>query len=104
MMIFMYKYKSLYTIILQVLLAGYQVIVVADSSSQLDFTEKQRAWLKEHPVIRLASDNAWPPFEWVDENKRFKGIANDYMQIIEKNWLLSLCVISINHGLKSLTR
>jgi len=50
----------------------------------LVLSPQQRAWLDEHPVIRLASDYAWPPFETIDGRGRYRGIAADYMQLLER--------------------
>lgn len=56
----------------------------AGSTTGLDLTNAQRAWLQAHPVVRLASDIAWPPFEWVDGDKQYQGIAADYVRLIEE--------------------
>ncbi|MCW8987193.1 MAG: transporter substrate-binding domain-containing protein [Gammaproteobacteria bacterium] len=49
-----------------------------------ELTDKEKAWLDAHPVIRLASDSFWPPFEVIDDKGRYSGIAADYMHLIEK--------------------
>lgn len=48
----------------------------------LDLTDEERAWLLEHPVIRLGADPAYPPFEFFDSEGIYKGIATDYLRII----------------------
>lgn len=61
--------------------------VIADQESlfvDLDFTPAELAWMEAHPKIRLASDPAWPPFEYIDENNQYKGIAADFMGLIEE--------------------
>ena len=35
-------------------------------------------------MIRLATDIAWPPFEWITDEGQYQGIAADYMHLIEK--------------------
>lgn len=45
-------------------------------------TEEEKAWLKEHPVIRLASDSAWPPYESIDNAGRYEGICASYMTLV----------------------
>ncbi|MBL1274986.1 MAG: transporter substrate-binding domain-containing protein [Ectothiorhodospiraceae bacterium] len=42
---------------------------------QLSVTEKQ--WLADHPAIRLGVDPDWPPFEFIDEQGRYRGIGAD---------------------------
>ncbi len=50
----------------------------------LDLTDEERAWLLAHPVIRLGADPAYPPFEFFDSEGIYKGIATDYLRIIEQ--------------------
>jgi PAS domain S-box-containing protein len=54
-----------------------------DSASVL-LTEEERAWLREHPVIRVAQDPGWPPVEFADERGEPSGIANDYLKLVEE--------------------
>lgn len=54
------------------------------SGKTLQLTPDEEAWLKQHPVIRLASDYFWPPFEMIDEQSNYQGIAADYMKLIEQ--------------------
>jgi len=51
------------------------------ATSHLSAAEQQ--WLRTHPRIRLASDINWPPFEYFDERGEYRGIAADYMALIE---------------------
>lgn len=66
--------------------------VYADVEKQLPLSEIERAWLKEHPVIRVAADIAWPPFEWVDSQQQYQGIAADYLRLVEKKLGIRLVV------------
>jgi len=45
------------------------------------FTDEERAWLKEHPVIRVGEDNAWAPMQFVKKGKP-AGISQDYLDLI----------------------
>ena len=47
-------------------------------------TEQERAWLREHPVIRVAQDPGWPPVEFVDEHGEPTGMAEDYLRLMEQ--------------------
>ncbi|WP_126456601.1 ATP-binding protein [Sulfuriflexus mobilis] len=60
-----------------------RIVEEKSSDETLSLTPQQRTWLKAHPVIRLAPDIAWPPFEWVNDQKQYQGIAADYMRLIE---------------------
>jgi PAS domain S-box-containing protein len=54
------------------------------SSHKVILTPEEKAWLAAHPVIRLASDPNWAPMEFADKDGSYKGIAIDYLRIIEK--------------------
>lgn len=59
---------------------------LADSSSekQLVLTEEERDYLESLGPITMAVDPDWEPFEWIDENGEFKGIAADLIALIEE--------------------
>ncbi|TRZ55681.1 MAG: EAL domain-containing protein [Rhodocyclaceae bacterium] len=46
-------------------------------------TAEERAWLSEHPVLRLAPDPNFPPIEYFDENGRYRGLIADYYPLLE---------------------
>jgi len=54
----------------------------ADSS--ISWTEDELAFMEEHPVIRLGVDPGFVPFEFIDENGEYKGIAADYLSLISE--------------------
>lgn len=58
--------------------------IPAPARASLNLTPAERAWLAEHPTIRLAVDTGWPPFEWVDENKVYQGMAAAYMNLVQE--------------------
>jgi two-component system sensor histidine kinase EvgS len=45
---------------------------------------EERRWLKDNPVIRITPDPSFPPFEYFDEQGNFRGIAADYINLIQK--------------------
>ena len=47
-------------------------------------SDKEKQWLKKHPVIHVGADQNWPPFDFVDEELTHKGIASDYIHLMEK--------------------
>lgn len=49
-----------------------------------ELTQEEKSWLQNHPRIRLASDSSWPPFESINGNGEYLGIAADYMHLVEK--------------------
>jgi len=50
----------------------------------LNLTNEEQAWLRAHPVIRVAQDPAWPPVEFDDAQHRPVGIAAAYLRLVEQ--------------------
>ncbi len=50
----------------------------------LVLTEKEKLWLKNHPIIKVGADNNFAPFEFVDENGVFKGVTADYLKEMQE--------------------
>lgn len=48
----------------------------------LNFTPSEEAWMKQHPVIRLAIDPDWAPIEYVDEKGNMQGISAGFFNYI----------------------
>jgi ABC-type amino acid transport substrate-binding protein len=46
-----------------------------------------------HPVIRLGVDPEFVPFEFIDEDGQYKGIAADYLALISKKTGLQFEVV-----------
>ena len=61
------------------------ITFISNSYSQnIEFTEAEKKWLKEHPVIYHGYDPTWAPFEFYNENDTiYTGIIGDYIKIIE---------------------
>jgi len=55
--------------------------VVAQNT--IEFTEIEKEWIKEHPIIHFGFDPNWPPFEMY-ENGEYTGIVADYVKIVEQ--------------------
>ncbi|TWT65224.1 response regulator [Allorhodopirellula solitaria] len=47
-------------------------------------TAEERAWLAEHPGIRMAPTPDYPPAEWFDEQGNYQGITSDYVDELER--------------------
>ena len=45
---------------------------------------REREWLAAHPVLTVAPDPDYPPIEYFDESGAYKGLAADYIALIEK--------------------
>ena len=48
-----------------------------------ELTLEERRWLTEHPVVRVAPDPDFPPVEFFDAEGRYRGIAADFVELME---------------------
>ncbi|THB77290.1 MAG: response regulator [Desulfobacteraceae bacterium] len=49
---------------------------------KIELTAKERAWLNEHPVIRVGADPNWGPIEFVGDDGSYQGFSIDLL-----NWV-----------------
>lgn len=58
---------------------------VCDSSARqgrtVQLTDEEQQWLHTHPVIRVANETDWPPFDF-NESGRAKGLTIDYITLL----------------------
>ncbi|MGN7613634.1 PAS domain S-box protein [Magnetococcales bacterium HHB-1] len=57
--------------------------IPAHAEVNLNLTPQEIAWLKKHPTIKLGIDIDWAPFEFIDNKKVYRGMAAEYMAIVE---------------------
>lgn len=51
-------------------------------SQPIQLTEDEMAYIQSNPVVTMANDINWAPFEYIDEAGEYRGIAADYMKLI----------------------
>jgi diguanylate cyclase (GGDEF)-like protein/PAS domain S-box-containing protein len=56
---------------------------IFDKASPLLLSTQEQAWLDQHPVIRLGIDRDFAPYEWVNQEGEYLGLAADYMRLLE---------------------
>lgn len=61
------------------------------------FSPEEQAWLIDHPVIRLAPDPDFPPIEFIDKDGHYRGIAADFIQLLEKKLPLKFEIVSLKN-------
>ncbi|MBF0587862.1 MAG: transporter substrate-binding domain-containing protein [Magnetococcales bacterium] len=57
---------------------------VKKSRPKLPLTKAEQAWIKQHPVIKVASDPSFAPIEFQDATGQFSGLSWDYLQALSK--------------------
>jgi signal transduction histidine kinase len=66
------------------------------STNAIILTEKEQKWLQKHPQIRIAPDPDFAPFEWFSRDGIYKGIAADYVQLIEERLNIKFRIVQAN--------
>lgn len=74
-------YKLLFLIIFLPLFA---LSALTLQTYALVFSETEKAWLQDHPMIKVGMDSAYAPYEWVNQNGIYVGMAVDYLHLLEK--------------------
>lgn len=63
------------------------------SNPEIQWTKEELEFIEKHPVIRLGIDPNFVPFEFIDKDKNYKGIAADYIQILREKTGLEMEVV-----------
>jgi len=64
-----------------------------DPQKILILTETETAWLKDHPTIHLGIDPRFAPFEFIDKNGRYAGMAADYVQLLNERLGIQMQIV-----------
>lgn len=70
----------------------------------LALTVEEQAWISEHPVIRLMPDPLFPPYEYFDEEFRYRGIGADFIAMLEQKLGLRFNVIRVKDWQESVAQ
>ena len=54
----------------------------SDKADAIQLTQAEQAFIEEHPVIYLGVDPTFVPYEFIDSDGTYKGIAADYIDLI----------------------
>lgn len=60
---------------------------------KINLTEHEKRWIEEHPDIRLGVDPEFIPFEYIADNGDHRGIASDYVKILNRKLGLNMTVV-----------
>ena len=62
------------------------------SNISVVLNQAEKDWLAKHREIRLAVDTGWAPFEFVDDKKNYRGMAAEFIRLVEKRLGISLTI------------
>ena len=54
------------------------------SDEKIQLTHHDRRWLNSHPLIRLGSDRAWPPYEFLNSDGVLGGLSGTFINRIQE--------------------
>ena len=75
--------KTIYLLLTLILLSHLPGEISANDNA-VNLTTEEQQWLKAHPEIRIAPDPDFEPFEWVTLDGAYKGMAADYLRLVEQ--------------------
>ena len=60
----------------------------------IGLTHDEHAWIKRHPVIRLALLKDNPPYHFIDGNGKFSGLAADFFELFRNDLDIKIEVVN----------
>ena len=76
--------KLICIVLFQTVFIGVLLAASGDPPDTTLLTDAEIAWLKAHPIIRMAPDPEFQPIEFFDKNGKYSGIGADYVTLITK--------------------
>jgi len=71
-------------LVIAVVIAATLAMPCFAAEDGISWTEDELAFMEDHPVIRLGIDPGFVPFEFIDADGEYKGIAADYLALISE--------------------
>ncbi|SHJ40267.1 amino acid-binding domain sensor histidine kinase [Desulfatibacillum alkenivorans DSM 16219] len=71
----------------------FDKIAQLEGKSSVYLSPLEKAWIDEHPVIRLGVDPGYEPFEFLTEGGKYAGVASEYVELLNKRLGTNLKVI-----------
>lgn len=59
-----------------------------------EFTEEEKKWIEENPLVYLALEPQFAPVEFIDENGQYSGIAADFLKWIGEDTGLEFEIVT----------
>ena len=60
----------------------------------IGLTHEEHNWIKKNPIIRLALMSDKPPYQFLDSNGKFSGLAADFFKLFQKDLDIEVEVVS----------
>jgi len=95
----LHKYRTIAFLAVSILVFGLNVDPAGAQNatggikSAVDLSDAERAWIREHPVIRVGVDH-YPPFEIVDDTGNYEGLGAEYLRRVGENTGLNFKILT----------
>jgi two-component system sensor histidine kinase EvgS len=74
------------------------VRATGDRPIALELSREERAWLADHPVLRVAYDQAFAPFSARDPDGTMSGLAADYLRLVSERLKVAIEAKPVHFG------
>jgi polar amino acid transport system substrate-binding protein/two-component system sensor histidine kinase EvgS len=74
------------------------------ASEELNLSDDELQWIASHPKVIVGGGPDWAPFDFIDSDHHYQGIANDYLKLIAKKTSLNfeIRIDTWNHNLQKM--
>ncbi len=62
----------------------YPLSTALSKDADILFTNEEQEWMYRHPVVLVAPDPDFPPVEFFDNRGHYRGIAADFIRLLER--------------------
>jgi two-component sensor histidine kinase/ABC-type amino acid transport substrate-binding protein len=69
---------------------------IFSQSEKIDFDKTEKEWIKNHPTLKFGYDPEWPPYDLYEDGV-YKGIMNEYLQIITRETGIKMIPIYVDN-------
>jgi len=65
---------------------------ITNAAEEVVLTAAEQQWIQQHPHVLVGGESDWPPFDFVNKEGVYNGIANDYLTLISQKTGLNFTV------------
>lgn len=92
-----FKYRIAALAMPGLLLLAVKIAIAAHLAAGFTLSQSELKWLERHPEITLAPQTGLYPFEFFDENGRYRGVAADYIALLEQRLGIQFKILRIEN-------
>ncbi|MCP3888601.1 MAG: transporter substrate-binding domain-containing protein [Desulfobulbaceae bacterium] len=78
-----HPYPTVSTLIFSILFI-FVFFIASTQAAELGLSDEEKSWIAQHPTITVGGEKDWAPFDYVDEQGNYTGIAKEYLDILSE--------------------